>query len=337
MMELQLHEYQTPLYPIEEQAAILLVVPAHLGGVFDEVITAVPEAKVTKISDDKEAIFQHIAQHHALIACPRHLFTEELLERAGHSLKWVHNNAAGNEYFLFPRFVNSNIVLTNGRIIQGPECADHAIALLLTLTRGIHRVLRSKNVSKIVARPVELCGKRALVIGAGGIGLLIAERAKSFGMSVTMATPECLPMLSMIERVIRPEAINDLLPHVDVTFMAAPHTYHTHRMMSHSQFSAMKEGAYFINVSRGGTVDTEALTEAARSGKLGGVGIDVSDPEPLDEQHPLRHMENVVITPHMAGWSDKNRERSVAIIRENVQRFVAGMPLLNVVNKTLGY
>ena len=99
----------------------------------------------------------------------------------------------------------------------------------------------------------------------------------------------------------------------------------------------MRENAYFVNVSRGALVDTGALLATLEKGGLAGVGLDVTDPEPLPDDHPLRRFDRVVITPHIAGLSDWNRERSFDLIRHNVSLFVAGRPLCNVVNKKLGY
>ncbi len=186
-------------------------------------------------------------------------------------------------------------------------------------------------------RPLELRGKRLVTVGTGGIGMLVAERAVAFGMKVVGVNPDYVPMLSSFERVVPPEQLLEVLPEADVVVVAAPHTPASRRMFGRAQFEAMKPTAYFIAVSRGQLFDTEALTEALQSGQIAGAGIDVTDPEPLAEDHPLRQMRNVVITPHIAGLSEHNRERSFALIRANLERFVGGLPLYNVVDKALGY
>jgi D-2-hydroxyacid dehydrogenase (NADP+) len=119
--------------------------------------------------------------------------------------------------------------------------------------------------------------------------------------------------------------------------MAAPHTPQSERMMQSEQFGLMKDGAYFIAVSRGATYDLDALADAVGSGHLAGAGVDVTDPEPLPEGHPLWTCENVIITPHISGRSDKDRERMVGTLKENIRRFVEGKPLVNVVDKSKGY
>ncbi len=118
---------------------------------------------------------------------------------------------------------------------------------------------------------------------------------------------------------------------------ASPHTSRSDPLFGNAEFEAIKEGAFFVNVSRGKTVNTDALTAALTRGQLSGAGLDVTDPEPLPADHPLRSMANVVITPHIAGLSEHNRDRAIELVRANVLRFIENEPLLNVVDKSLGY
>ena len=108
-------------------------------------------------------------------------------------------------------------------------------------------------------------------------------------------------------------------------------------MMGKEAFRAMKPSAYFINVSRGATTDTDALTSALQDGEILGAGLDVTEPEPLPPDHPLRHMDNVVVSPHIAGLSEANRQRSFDLIEANVVRYLQGRPLFNIVDKKRGY
>ena len=301
----------------------------------DEIKEAAPNADYIIVEDTREAIFDEIAGVHALAGCPRPIFSDELVEKAGDQLKWVHVGGAGCEHFIIPSMINSNIVLTNGKIIQGPEVSDHAMALALALTRNIGLVIRGET--KDMPRPIELRGKTAVVIAQGGIGALIAEKANAFGMKVYAVNPDYFPMMSFYEDVVSPEEMMEVLPLADLVFMAAAFTEKSKKMIGAEQFAVMKPTAYFINVSRGETVCTDSLLSALNEGRLKGAGLDVSDPEPLPVDHPLRSMKNVIITPHIAGPSDFNRERAFELLKKNVQKFVAGLPLLNVVNKSLGY
>ncbi len=264
--------------------------------------------------------------------------------RAGKNLQWVQVMSAGVERVLHLSGGNdlrdSKIILTNNKVVQGPEIADHALAMLLTLTRGINTFLAEKPQENLTRSPyhgIELRGRTAVVIGVGGIGTQIAIRANAFGMSVIGVDPEDKPFMPFIAKVVKPDQLDEVLPQADVVFVSAPHTPKSHKMMGPSQFDLMKKGSYFIAVSRGGLYDLNALVKALDEKRLAGTGVDVTDPEPLPKGHPLWKFENAIITPHIAGRSDKDRGRMVATIKENIARFVDGRPLVNVVDKQKGY
>jgi phosphoglycerate dehydrogenase-like enzyme len=288
-----------------------------------------------------------------LVAPERSRLMEELAEadgvlgpitpqmiQAARKLKWVQAGTAGVEYFLTPELKASDIVLTNCKIVQGPEIGDHALAMLLALTRELHRVIPRQSREEWTPRdyrPIELQGRTAVIIGMGGLGTQIAVRAHAFGLRVIGVDPKEIPETPFWQRCVPPDALNSVLPEADVVFVAAPATSETARMMGARQFGLMKKGSYFIVVSRGRLFDHEALVEAVRSGHLAGAGLDVTDPEPLPKGHPLWKLENVIITPHIAGRSDGEQARYMALFKENLRRFGAGLPLLNVVDKQKGY
>ncbi|MGH7994657.1 MAG: D-2-hydroxyacid dehydrogenase [Limisphaerales bacterium] len=265
--------------------------------------------------------------------------------RAGKNLKWVGVMAAGVERVLFPAdgtsdLRDSNIVLTNNKIVQGPEIADHALAMLLMLSRNLYVLY--KNDQQQIWNPrsfhgIELRGKTAVVIGVGGIGTQIALRANAFGMSVIGVDREDKPFLPFVAKVVKPDQLDAVLPEADVVFISVPHTPQSHKMMGPSQFALMKKNSYFIAVSRGGIYDMNGLVKALDEKRLAGAGVDVTDPEPLPKDHALWKFENAIITPHIAGRSDQDRGRMVGTIQENIRRFVAGKPMINVVDKQKGY
>lgn len=260
--------------------------------------------------------------------------------RAGKKLKWVHIVSAGVERYRFPELLNSDIALTNGRIIQGPEIADHAFALLLSMTRGIDRAVMNRPKQewyKETASAIELRGKTALIVGVGGIGTQIAERARAFGMTVIGVDPKDVPLQGAISQVVKPDRIDTVIPKADIVFISAPHTPQSEHMIGPKQFELMKHGAYFIAVSRGKLYDTNALVKALDSKRLSGAGLDVTDPEPLPKGHPLWNFDNVIITPHMATVSDQVGARHRELILDNVARFAKGEPLRNVVDKVRGF
>jgi phosphoglycerate dehydrogenase-like enzyme len=265
--------------------------------------------------------------------------------RAGKNLKWVAVMSAGVENVLFMSGGNdlrdSNIVLTNNKEVQGPEIADHAMAMLLFTTRRLNEFYaQDKQEIWRAPRPfpgIELRGKTAVVIGVGGIGTQISVRANAFGMKVIGVDPEDKPFMPFIERIVKPDQLDEVIPLADVVFISAPHTAKSHKMMGAHEFELMKKDSYFIAVSRGGIYDMGGLVKALDEKKLAGAGVDVTDPEPLPAGHALWKFNNVVITPHIAGRSDKDRERMVGTIKENIKRFVDGRPLVNVVDKQKGY
>ena len=265
--------------------------------------------------------------------------TPDLL-RAAKNLKWVQVYSAGVERYRFPAFIESPVTLTNCKIIQGPEIADHALALLLSLTRDLNRIIplrASEEWRRGDYNPVELRGKTAVIVGLGGIGTQIAQRAHAFGMNVIGVDPKDIPLSANVTRVVTPQRLDTVLPEADVLFISAPHTPESEHMIGPQQFELLKRGAYFIAVSRGKLYDTDALVKALDSRRLSGAGLDVTDPEPLPKGHPLWKFENVVITPHIAGQSDGIQARRIALIKENLARFDRGEPLLNVVDKQKGF
>ncbi len=267
---------------------------------------------------------------------------------AGDRLRWVQVLSAGVDRYRFPELSHSDIVLTNAKVLQGPNVADQAMALLLVLTRGLHQSLRAEDprdwrgvrssVRNGPRGPIELQGKTAVVVGLGGIGSAIAQRAAGFGMTVigtkrTVSEPPEFP----VDEVHPPSALDALLPRADVVFLAVPLTEQTRGLLGAPQLAAMKPDAFLINIARGAVIDTDALLATLKDGRLAGVGLDVTDPEPLPREHPLWDVERVVITPHMGGASDMVWARKLELLQDNLQRFAGDQPLRNVVDKTQGY
>jgi phosphoglycerate dehydrogenase-like enzyme len=262
------------------------------------------------------------------------------LFHAAKRLKWVHIYSAGVETYRIPEFINSNVMLTNGKIIQGPEIADHAFALLLALTRNMNRAIpnmKKEESRKADYQPIELRGKTAVIIGVGGIGTQIAQRAHAFGMTVIGIDPKDIPLNENVSRMVVPDRLDSVLPLADVVFISAPHTPQSEGMVGPKQFELMKKGAYFIAVSRGKLYNTEALVKALDERRLAGAGLDVTNPEPLPKGHALWKFENVIITPHIATMSDGVAARYHELVLDNVVRFAKGEPLRNVVDKIKGY
>jgi phosphoglycerate dehydrogenase-like enzyme len=302
--------------------------------VIAEFRAAVPEAEIVT-PNTKQEWLTGIAGADAMYGHVR----PELL-RAAKKLRWVQAPSAGVEGHMAAGIASTGIVLTNARGIASPNIADHAFALLLSLTRGINQVQADRgkeNVNPLDYHPIELNGKTALVVGVGSIGTEIAIRANAFGMRVVGVDHKDIPAQPYLAKLVRPDRLDTVLPEADVVFVAAPLTQETRGMFNRARFQSMKRGAYFIAVSRGPLTGTAALVEALDSRRLAGAGLDVTDPEPLPAGHALWKFPNVIITPHLAGTSENTARRRIELMKENMRRFRDGEPLLNVVDKQKGY
>ena len=295
--------------------------------------------KVRVVAADPSSVQTEIADADAFIG----VITPEMFA-AAKNLKWVAAMSAGVENILWvpgaEPFRNSNVILTNNKEVQGIEIADHAMALLLYTSRALNVFGENKRTENWQPRPfpgIELRGKTALIIGVGGIGTNIALRAWAFGMHVIGVDPEDKPIVAYIDRIVKPDQLDEVVPLADVVFISAPDTPKSHKMFGAREFELMKPQSYFVAVSRGGVYDMGGLVKALDSRKLAGAGVDVTDPEPLPKGHPLWGFNNVMITPHIAGRSDHDVERMTGTIKENIRRFAEGMPMLNVVDKQKGY
>jgi len=259
---------------------------------------------------------------------------------AARQLRWIQYPAAGVEHILWPEVVASQVVLTNMQKMYSPTISETVIGLLLTLTRGLNRYAlqtRERHWEQVKG-PTEISGMTMGLVGCGGIGGDTAYRAHyGFHMKVLAVDPKPLPKPACVAELHSLDWLPQMLPQVDVLVCAAPHTTASEGMLNESVFHALKPSAYFINVSRGKVVHTPSLVRALQEGWIAGAGLDVTDPEPLPSDHPLWTAGNVIITAHSSAQSEGSIQRAEELFCENVRRYVAGLPLLNVVDKKRGY
>jgi phosphoglycerate dehydrogenase-like enzyme len=294
--------------------------------------TAPPNVSIVSVAPNQ--IATEIGDADALISTQLSRNELQLAKR----LKWVQVLNAGSET-ISPIFKDTDVTLTNLKVVLGPEVADHAMALLLSLTRGLNQTIPAHKweIPRNVGQLTELNGKTAVIIGVGGVGTQIAVRASAFGMTIIGVDPKDASPSPAIKQMVKPDQLDKVLPQADVVFVTVPETPSTKGMIGSAQFREMKLGAYFIAVSRGSVYSMDGLVETLTSHHLAGAGLDVTDPEPLPGNHPIWKFENVVITPHIAGASNVAITRVTELLRENIRRFAAGEPLLNVVDKEKGY
>jgi phosphoglycerate dehydrogenase-like enzyme len=269
--------------------------------------------------------------------------SSEMLQAAP-ELVWVQAGSAGVERYLrVPELVGrEEIVLTNMRGAASSAIADHAFAMLLALTRRLEPRMAAAREGRWQREldgpdPVALEERTMLVLGLGAIGTEIARRADGFGMRVVATRRSDRPSPDFVDRVERPERTLELLAEADVVAVCLPLTDETEELLDAEAFTAMKPGAFLVNVARGRIVDHDALLAALESGHLAGACLDVTEPEPLPADHPLWRRPDVLITPHVAGRAALSSGRWNAMYLENLRRFAAGEPLLNVVDKAAGY
>jgi phosphoglycerate dehydrogenase-like enzyme len=263
--------------------------------------------------------------------------TPELLAAAP-SVKWVHLSSAGVERALFPEMAAHPAVLTNARGVAAVSIAEHAFALILAFTRRLPVALRNQQAQRWEhAELLEICGQTMGIVGLGRVGREVARRAAAFGLRVLAVDVNTANPPAEVASLWPIERLDDLCAEADIVVNCTPHTPRTERMIGRAQFARMKPSALFANVSRGKVVDQEALVAALQEGRIAGAALDVVDPEPLPPESPLWSMENVILTAHSATRSQHLWQRLHDLFCENLRRYVAGEPLLNVVDKQAGF
>jgi phosphoglycerate dehydrogenase-like enzyme len=260
------------------------------------------------------------------------------------NLKWVQVMHAGVENM--PReMITHPLVLTNMQKVLAPVIAETAIALLLSLTRGLTQfAFPNFQQKKWVYNPPpdivleDLYKKTIGIVGMGGIGSETARRLHyGFNMQVLGTDPKPMHKPEYVEDLRDPSWFMEMVPKVDVLMSAAPLTKETKEMFNAKVFAAMKPTSYFINVSRGGLVDQKALVDALKSKRIRAAGLDVATPEPLPADDPLWTCPNVAITAHNSSNAAVRTDRVMGLLVENIRRYSLGLPLMNVVDKEKGY
>lgn len=269
---------------------------------------------------------------------------QAILERAD-ELHWVQVFSAGVDRCVGnPGLAGGDKLLTNGQRIASPALADHAIALMMALVRGLDLYHANqlqgrwqRDVGLANEDFMELEGRTVLVVGLGGIGSQVARRAHGLGMRVIATRGSRREGPPYVDYVGLADETLELARQADVVVDTAPLTEQTRGQFDAAFFEAMKPTAYFISVGRGASTVTDDLVAALNEGKIAGAGLDVTDPEPLPQGHALWSAPRVLISPHTAGRSDQGRERLFRLVQENLRRYVAGEALLSVVDIERGY
>jgi phosphoglycerate dehydrogenase-like enzyme len=253
---------------------------------------------------------------------------------ANPALQWVQLPWAGVDGVASSGIFDRPVTFTCLKGMLGEPVAEHALMLAMMATRNAVRLARTPHWLEL--EPGTLFRKRVTIIGAGGIGLALAELLQPFDCEITVVRRSTDPVVGAA-RTVQPAALLDVLPETDVLVLAAPATAETRCMIGEAELAALPSSAVLVNVARGSLVDTDALTAALQRGSLAGAGLDVTDPEPLPSTHALWSMDTVMITSHTADSLEYVADQLRTRFMQNIRRFAAGEPLEGVIDPAARY
>lgn len=319
------------------QGARKVLLTRLAGEEVDALRAQMPDTEFVVVASEADAV-KEAADADAILG----LCSERLLAAAPR-LVWVQIFSSGAERCVnVPAVASGQVTLTNMQKMSAPVIGEHAVAMVMALARGLPTFAKRMpegawvRRSEVTSAMFPVSGRTMLVVGLGGIGTEAAKRGAALGMRVIGTRNSRREGPPFVDYVGLSHELPEMIGQADVIVNALPLTDTTRGLFDAELFGAAKKGALFVNVGRGGTVDTDALTAALLSGQIGGAGLDVTAPEPLPPEHALWQMANVIITPHVAGRGGEH-ERHAVLRKENLRRYAAGEPLLNVVDPARGY
>jgi phosphoglycerate dehydrogenase-like enzyme len=261
---------------------------------------------------------------------------KELL--AGSPARWVQLPFAWIESFFAAGAIDPERTWTCAKGIYGPATAEHALALMLAAARRIHEHAQARTwrATTFGAPERRLATMTVLLVGTGGIGTALARMLEPLGPRLVAANRSGRP-LEGAESTSPIGSLPELLPQADQVVLAAALTPETEGLLDAEAFALMRSDAWIVNVARGGLVNTDDLVTALQDGTIGGAALDVTDPEPLPDGHPLWSLPNAIVTPHVANTWDMAVPELLAMVQRNVAAFAAGRELEGLVDTTAGY
>ena len=311
-------------------------------------LTKIPEQSVISLESaagtDSEIVISEYADAHKHIGdadIVLGIVTPKLFS-AAKNLRWVQSISSGVDSFMYPEFINSDVLLTSEKGLVGEHLADHAFGLLLALTRQLAAARDLgpdswNNRPGLRAQEVELTGLNLGIIGFGGTGRAVAKRAHAFGLRIRAIDKDLMDGTDSVNKVESAEALDDLLAWSDILAICCPLTEETDKLINQETLGQLKTGAYIINVTRGEIIDEDSLVDALKSGHVRGAGLDVTPREPLPVESELWRLPNVVMTPHTAGASQYRASRNLERFISNVEKFRQNLPLDGIIDKVEGY
>jgi phosphoglycerate dehydrogenase-like enzyme len=256
-------------------------------------------------------------------------------------VRWVHSRSAGLERSLFAELIESPVPLTNGTGVYSPALGEFALATILYFAKDFRRMVRNQMAGVWEAFEVmPVAGQTVGIIGYGDIGRAVATIVRAVGMRVLAVKRHAQTPCSgshLVDEIYSPDRRVEMLSRCDYVVAAAPLTAETCGMIGQPEFAAMKSTAVVINVGRGPVINEQAMIRALSTGRIRGAALDVFDQEPLRYGHPFYKLENVLLSPHCGGHTADWLDQAMQFFRAQFERLRKGEPLLNVVNKKLGY
>ena len=292
------------------------------------------------VGDTPEAFVQTAPVADVILRWSADLTVFEQVWRMAPRVRWVHSCSAGLDGVLFPELAASPVPLTNARGVFSEILGEFAIGAVLFFAKDFRRLVRSQMAGVWDEfDTVEIHGQSVGIVGYGDIGRAVAWRAHALGMKVLALRrrPELARDDPYVTEAFGANRKHELLARSDYVVAAMPLTAKTRGMIGQPEFEAMKSNAVLINIGRGPVVDEAALVRALESKRMRGAALDVFDNEPLPAGHPFYKLDNVLLSPHAADHTPDWKERTMRLFLENFERFRRGEPLLNIVDKRLGY
>lgn len=309
-------------YPVEERHT-------------DALAKSLPELNIVNAGQEgvaKALLEADLFVGHAKVPVP----WDEVVEQG--RLKLIQSSAAGLDHCLVPSVIDSDIPVCSASGLFANQVAEQTLALLLGLIRSMPTFFRQSLVKEFIRRPTDdLHGKRVGIVGLGGNGRRIARILSAFDLEIHATDYFPVNKPAYVKELWSADRLEELASISDVLILALPLNASTEKLISASVIGSMPQGSYLINVARGSVVDEPALIDALQNGHLKAAGVDVTEVEPLPQESPLWEMENVMISPHVGAQSAKRVDDSTRFACDNLRRLLDGKPLLNVVDKTLGF
>ena len=328
------HEILLGVIIMENEIDIVVLMPMEEGQI-SELTSVAPGANFI-FSSAKEINKATLEDAHIIIGNPPVHMVKECKK-----LKWLQLNSAGADMFIKEGILPEGVKLTNATGAYGLAISEHMIGALLSIYKKLYlyRDNQNNNLWKDEGEVKSIYGCTALIIGLGDIGGEFAKRVKALGgytigiRRSDTSKPEYLDELYLMDK------IDEVLPKADVVALSLPGTKETYKLFSKERIAKMKKDSVLLNVGRGTAIDTEALCDALEEGRLLGAALDVTDPEPLSKDHRIWDIKNAIITPHISGdyHLKETHERIVRIATHNLECFIKGKELKNIVDFSTGY